>query len=307
MNLFDGPDLLETTSTEVKNRILKPGQMLRAIDSGALYYGDKDGKPTAFVGASTSSSGGVGKILAAIPFSVSTVGVPFIVPPGDGGSNGLSFTGGGGGAFTLSAPLLTGAGALLANCYLYLPANAAGSGCAAGWYYSRFTSDSAGTIYGNTYSDGLPTIPGSPAVFPGSPSGRITTPTAEIVGPSVGKVIGGALGNNGTLRWIASLLGDTSAVKQFRLKLGGATAMMMQVGATPLADLEQQLQNQGSPNKQRVTRNASTIGGQIASLQANSLSLDTSQTLEISASLQVTTNTGCAILLGYDVTAKYGD
>ena len=59
MNLFDGTDLLETTSTEVKNRILKPGQMLRAIDTGALYYGDKDGKPTAFVGASTSSSGGV--------------------------------------------------------------------------------------------------------------------------------------------------------------------------------------------------------------------------------------------------------
>lgn len=61
MNLFDGPDLLETTSTEVKNRILKPGQMLRAIDTGALYYGDKDGRPTAFVGASTSSSGGIDK------------------------------------------------------------------------------------------------------------------------------------------------------------------------------------------------------------------------------------------------------
>lgn len=59
MNLFDGTDLLETTSTEIKNRILKPGQMLRAIDTGALYYGDKDGKPTAFVGASTTSSGGV--------------------------------------------------------------------------------------------------------------------------------------------------------------------------------------------------------------------------------------------------------
>ena len=63
MNLFDGPDPLETTSTEVKNRILKPGQTLRAIDTGALYYGDKDGRPTAFVGASTSSSGGIGNIL----------------------------------------------------------------------------------------------------------------------------------------------------------------------------------------------------------------------------------------------------
>ena len=60
MNLFDGTDLLETTSTEIKNRILKPGQMLRAIDTGALYYGDKDGRPTAFVGTTTNSSGGLG-------------------------------------------------------------------------------------------------------------------------------------------------------------------------------------------------------------------------------------------------------
>ena len=64
MNLFDGTDLLETTSTEIKNRILKPGQMLRAIDTGALYYGDKDGKPTAFVGTSTNSSGGLGSLSA---------------------------------------------------------------------------------------------------------------------------------------------------------------------------------------------------------------------------------------------------
>ena len=63
MNLFDGTDLLETTSTEIKNRILKPGQMLRAIDTGALYYGDKDGKPTAFVGTTTNSSGVVEKIM----------------------------------------------------------------------------------------------------------------------------------------------------------------------------------------------------------------------------------------------------
>lgn len=67
MNLFDGTDPLETTSTEVKNRILMPGQMLRAIDTGALYYGDKDGKPTAFVGASTSSSGEVETLMPVGP------------------------------------------------------------------------------------------------------------------------------------------------------------------------------------------------------------------------------------------------
>jgi len=149
-------------------------------------------------------------------------------------------------------------------------------------------------------------IPQAPITFPGSPSGRITTTTAEIVGPSFGMVSGGAMGKNGLLRWFASLLGDTAAVKQFRLKLGSSTAMMFQTGSTPLADLEQQMQNQGVENRQRVTRNASAIGAQIASLLGNGTSFDTRQDFPVSISLQISTTTGCAILLGSDLTVKYG-
>ena len=289
-------------------KVLKKMEFNNETGKVDIEYDDKTNRSFNLadtVTATTTSSGGV-KSDFPISISVSAFGVPFVIPPGDGGANGLAFTGGGGGAFTLSAGLLAGSGALLSNCYLYLPANAGGSGCVAGWYYCRFTSDSAGTIYGDLYSSGTPSIPDAPTIFQGSPSGRITSTTAEIVGPNVGTVPGGAMGKNGVLRWFASLLGDTVAVKQFRLKLSGSNAMVMQVGATPLADLEQQMQSQGSATRQRITRNASAIGGQIASLLGNSTSFDTTQDLSVSISLQISTPTGCAILLGSDLTVKYG-
>ena len=61
-------------------------------------------------------------------------GIPFWIPPGDGGSNGLSFTGTRG-VFTLSAEApMTGASAYLTSgCYIYIPAGA--GGLAGGWYW----------------------------------------------------------------------------------------------------------------------------------------------------------------------------
>ena len=52
--------LVETTSTEVKNRRLGPDEILRAIDTGATYIAGKDSKPQAIVTATTTSSGELG-------------------------------------------------------------------------------------------------------------------------------------------------------------------------------------------------------------------------------------------------------
>ena len=49
--------LVETTSTEVKNRLVGPEEILRTIDTGALYVGGKGGVPQALVTASTSGPG----------------------------------------------------------------------------------------------------------------------------------------------------------------------------------------------------------------------------------------------------------
>lgn len=59
MSLGDDIVILETTSTEVKNRILKSHELLRAIDTGALYIGGKDGKPQALIAGSTTPDVGI--------------------------------------------------------------------------------------------------------------------------------------------------------------------------------------------------------------------------------------------------------
>ena len=57
MNCETEIKLIETTSTEVKNRLLGPEEMLRAIDTGALYVAGPGGVPQAMVTARTSGSG----------------------------------------------------------------------------------------------------------------------------------------------------------------------------------------------------------------------------------------------------------
>lgn len=51
--------LVETTITEVKNRLLRPEEILRAIDTGALYVAGPGGRPQAMVTATPSGSGAV--------------------------------------------------------------------------------------------------------------------------------------------------------------------------------------------------------------------------------------------------------
>ena len=139
--------------------------------------------------------------LLGIPRTTFQTAFPFVLPPGDGGTNGLTFTGGGGGAFTLSAAPQAGlfSGLSGSGSYVYLPANAGGSGNAAGWYYCVFSSDTAGTIYGDKYTGGQPQIVGSPGEFGGAPSGRITTPTSEIT--AISGINLTPIGINGEVEW----------------------------------------------------------------------------------------------------------
>lgn len=69
MSLGDDIVILETTSTEVKNRILKSHELLRAIDTGELYIGGKDGKPQALIASSTTSDGVIGIQLPGKPLT----------------------------------------------------------------------------------------------------------------------------------------------------------------------------------------------------------------------------------------------
>lgn len=147
------------------------------------------------------------------PYLVAQSAVPFVsVSSGSMGNNGA----------------LSGITALprtYAQCYLYMPANAISSGSAAGWYYAVMSSTTAGTVYNNTYTSGVPVPPSSPTAFSTTGPGAFTGDTSE---RTIALTIpGGSMGPNGQLEivtlWTFTNNGNT---KTPRVRFGGTSGTL---------------------------------------------------------------------------------
>jgi hypothetical protein len=117
------------------------------------------------------------------PIDALQAGIPFVLANGTGTSNAITVTNTAGAAVlsTISAMPNTYSVANTGGAYIYLPANAVGTGQAAGFYYFIATSTTGGTVYNNMYAGGQPTIPASPAAF-----GTVTTGTfLQTVGSAI--------------------------------------------------------------------------------------------------------------------------
>ena len=244
--------------------------------------------------------------LLGIPRTTFQTAVPFVLPPGDGGTNGLTFTGGGGGAFTLSAAPLAGlfSGLSGSGSYVYLPANAGGSGNAAGWYYCVFSSDTAGTIYGDQYTGGQPQIVGSPGAFGGAPSGRITTPTSEIVALSGINLL--PVGANGSVMLFPRIIGDISATKTYRIKAGGTTLVVESNSTSPNVERGIVVRCRGTTGNETTSRQGAGIGQASNSISGDFSNVNLSGNPALTVTMQMSANTGCAVFLGLIVDQRYG-
>ena len=120
-------------------------------------------------------------------FVLAQNGIPIILPSSGSIGNNGALTG------------LTTLPATYANCYMYFPANAISSGSAAGLYYTVMSSATAGTIYNNTYTSGVPAIPGSPTAFSTTGPGAYTQTTASAITLGTVVVTGGVIGAQGRL------------------------------------------------------------------------------------------------------------
>lgn len=234
-------------------------------------------------------------------------GVPFVMPAGDGGSTGLTFTGTRG-VFTLSAAILANAYNMLSGCYLYLPAGAGGL-ASAGWRWAQFAGDTAGEVFANTYTPGtgLPPFLASPTPLGDLTSGRITQTTSEITCASCAWP-GGLLGNNGELRFAWKQVADSSANgKQFAFKCGSTFLAYMSVTTSSLdTDKEAIVQNAGVPTKQIATRKNDGIGASSTSYSSDASSLDTTADQAISMTMKLAANTDGMIFVPRKITAEYG-
>jgi len=241
------------------------------------------------------------------PLTIASIGVPFIIPPGDGAAVGLQFTGTAG-AFTLSAAILTNAWNALKGCWMYLTASFGGSTCPAGWYWAVFSSDTAGIVYTDTYVSGKPVRPSSPVAFSIDLTGRLTSTTSEVTGPTGFTLRGGMIGPNGNLKIHARGTGSITGTKTFKHYLGSSAVVDLPITAFPSYEFLLMSCNQGSESLQSNSRKSAATGvGEVSANAALEVTaIDTSLDQAYSVSLQVATNTACAILLHADVTVTYG-
>ena len=249
--------------------------------------------------------------LNSTPICIASIGVPFIIPPGDGSANGLQFTGSSG-AFTLSAAILANSWNALKGCWMYMPASFGGSTYPAGWYWAVFSSDTAGILYTETYVSGIPARPATQTPFSTNLSGWHTTTTAEVTGPTGFLVPGGAMGNSGRLKTHLRCLGNATANKIYRTYLGATlTAYVGYVTTNPNLEFLLSSVNQGVQNLQINSRQAVPTGvgasGATFTVGSENSSADTSIDQILSLSLQISTTAACAILIHADVTVTHGD
>ncbi len=262
----------------------------------------------------TALQGGVNPIIyTPNPVTLFQSGIPFWIPPGNGGANGLSFTGTRG-VFTLSAesPMTNAYLALTTGGYCYLPAGAGGL-VAGGWYWCKMTAATDGEVFSETYSgSGQPDLISSPTVLPDLASGRITQEVLEVYGPTF-TLPGGSVGPNGytsiMMKW---LINSSATVKRVRVRTPGV--VLFNTGLTT-ANLVQLLRatrfNRGVEDAQIGNRMNSSIAAWDGSVGGFSISddfttLDTRVDQTISFTFHCAANTDSIILWPLLFEVMYG-
>jgi len=98
----------------------------------------------------------------------------------------------------------------IGGAYAYFPANAICAASSAGWYWTNFTSATAGTVFSNTYTSGQPIVVASPTTFTcGSGPGAFTQSVVAQQALNL-TVPGNSLGKNGSLQ--IELMSSVAAV-----------------------------------------------------------------------------------------------
>ena len=242
------------------------------------------------------------------PQQIAAIGTPFAILPGDGSTTGLQFTGSAG-AFTLSAAILTNAWNALKGCWCYMPSGFGRTAYPAGWYWAVFSSDTAGILYNNVYTSGVPARHASPTAFVENLSGWLTQTTSEVTGPTGFTLRGGSMGPSGSLKTHWRIIGNTTNTKTYREYLGLTAVATMGVTTSPVSEILTSVFNQGDSQKQ-ITSAANAmpgVGTAFSSFTVSSaVAIDTDSDQAVSISMQNSTNVACSILLHADVSVTYG-
>lgn len=190
---------------------------------------------------------------------------------------------------------LTGLTALpvqFASCYMYFPASAISAGSAAGLYYVVMSSTTAGTIYNNTYTSGLPTIPASPTAFVTTGPGAYTQTTASDIMLLSFTVQGGLMGINGALRSVSAWgVTNNANAKTAKEKYGGTATFSFSLASTAANQHFGVVRNVGVSTTQSIHSAASAGGIGISSVGYSQVSVASASDQAFSLTAQLATAT----------------
>lgn len=183
--------------------------------------------------------------------------------------------------------------------WLYFPAGAVFAGSAAGLYWCRMDTTTAGTVY-NTVLSGGSEIPYTPTIDvpfattgPGAYTGFLSPVTVCTM-----TVPGGSMGKNGALRIEAMFtLSATAGNKVFDFLLGGSSLGDRQnLSSNAVSRVIRQVQNRNSETRQ-ISDRANTVGGAYDAGPAFlSRTVDTTLDQPLSITLDLATATDFCIL-----------
>jgi len=297
--------IIKAGRSDTYGRPLLVGQIYTGLDDEVFSlwqsgFASVDGAPGAFIDAPAIKQ----QIIA-------ISNIPFFIMPGDGAANGCQFTGTNG-AFTLSAAIIANIGGSLNSCYAYFSASFGGSSLPAGWYWTEFSSDTAGIVYSETYTSGTPRRPVAKTPITPNLSGWVTATTSEIVGPSGFLLKGNMLGRNGMIQAFFGQAGSTTGNKSYRLRIGGTAAILTGTSTNPVGEVLQSLTCSDSTFFKQAGRAIATSSGGIgvfaaAAQTASAVSIETGTDTTLEFSLQQSTNIATPVLLRAYAIATYGE
>lgn len=191
------------------------------------------------------------------------------------------------------------------DAYFYMPAGsvAAGVPAAATWLYGTCTTATACTVFNNSYTSGVPTIPASPVAFSTTGPGAFTGDTGEEFGNTI-TVPANSMGPNGQIRIaLGYFVPNNADTKTARIRLSGNSGTIFAAPALanfPGAKLFATIANTGATGKQIaewVGAPYSAGGGMISSGVAVLGTIDTTASMTLVFSIQRGTATDNIIQL----------
>jgi len=131
------------------------------------------------------------------------------------------------------------------GCYMYLPANGIYAGSAAGLYYCIMSSTTAGTVYNNTYTSGVPTAPESPTPFVTTGPGAVVQTSGVILPLLTLTLPAKSLGTNGYALARGRSFGSGASNKRYYMSLGGIDALCTIISTYPSGEYVQRIDMEG--------------------------------------------------------------